>query len=82
MKPRTAKNLSPTEHADRYRAYSRAMRVLSKLAYTEGADLKAQSRIMNYLYEEGHKHWVALCALPLSDFAHGFDSSRAMDARP
>jgi len=70
-------NLNPIDHADRYRAYSRAMRVLTSLAYAPGADLKLQSRIMTYLYEEGHKHWVALSKLPIETFARAFDASRA-----
>lgn len=68
--------LSSIEHADAYRGYSAAMRLLGSGDGSREA-LKAIARISSYLYEAGHIHWIALWALPVDEFARAFDSSRS-----
>jgi hypothetical protein len=71
------KSLTPVDHADAYRAYSAAIRLVSKLPI---ADLKMKSRIVSYLYEAGHVHWIALSKLDCSEFGRAFDISRGRKA--
>jgi hypothetical protein len=71
------KTQTPVDHADAYRGYSRALRILSPL-HPEGKEgLTLQAHIATYLYEEGHVHWLALCKLDCADFGRAFDMSRA-----
>ena len=74
---RNKHRMTPTDHADSYRAYSKAIRIVS---CTPMDDLRQKSRIVSYLYERGHENWIALNKLPISDFARAFDNSRATAA--
>ena len=68
------KTLTSVQHADAYRGYSAAIRLMDQIRIE---DLKLKSRIVSYLYEAGHVHWLELVKLDCREFAHAFDASRA-----
>ncbi|HUD74219.1 MAG TPA: hypothetical protein VMQ76_04030, partial [Terracidiphilus sp.] len=61
-------------HVDNYRAYSKALRLMSD---TKPDDLHKKSRIVHYLYEQGNYEWLMLVGLECAIFGRAFDLSRA-----
>lgn len=69
--------MTPVEHADAYRGYGRALRILPAGGDGSKEALTLLAHIAHYLYESGHVHWLELWRLPIAEFARAFDDSRA-----